>query len=97
VCFSDSGNVARAAPYYESLAMKTLCGVLLQLCAFCAWAGTTSTSLLVTVTVVRPAPVASTSSSSNVAVANQSEHVTPNHTVETNTPDSGVRYVTIIY
>jgi hypothetical protein len=77
--------------------MKTLCGVLLQLCAFCAWAGTTSSSLLVTVTVVRPAPVASTSSSSNVAVANQSEHLTPKQTIETNTPDSGVRYVTIIY
>ena len=75
--------------------MRLVCAIVLQLMSFYAFAGSTSTSLLVTVTVVRPAPVTSTLDVGNatapIARDAQSKPVTGSAMTD------GVRCITINY
>jgi hypothetical protein len=75
--------------------MRLLCAVVLQLMSFYSFAGSTSTSLLVTVTVVRPAPVTSAIEVRN-GTAPSSGDTTPKPATASTVMD-GVRYITVNY
>jgi hypothetical protein len=92
-CCASIGNENRDRRAYQVI--RLICAIVLQLASFGSFAGSSSSSLLVTVTVVRPAPVTSVSDTSTVPVA-----VTDAAQGETKTANpviNGVQYVTVNY
>lgn len=75
--------------------MRLLCAVVLQLVSFYSFAGSTSTSLLITVTVVRPAPVTEAIEAGG-GIATSSGETKPKPTTAS-TVMEGVRYITVNY
>jgi hypothetical protein len=75
--------------------MRLHCAVVLQLMSFYSFAGSTSTSLLVTVTVVRPAPV--TSASNVVDGTTPISGDTPGKPATSSSVMDAVRYITVNY